>query len=94
MKEEVQLKISNKSGVFYIESNGNEEAMMTFFLTDDNKMTIDHTEVNTGNEGKGFGKKLLFKAIEYARKNNLKIIPVCSFVKSVIEKTPEFKDIV
>ena len=68
--------------------------MMTFFLTDDNKMTIDHTEVNTGNEGKGFGKKLLFKAIEYARKNNLKIIPVCSFVKSVIEKTPEFKDIV
>ena len=57
-------------------------------------MTIDHTEVNTGNEGKGFGKKLLFKAIEYARKNNLKIIPVCSFVKSVIEKTPEFKDIV
>ncbi|WP_322549729.1 GNAT family N-acetyltransferase [Flavobacterium psychraquaticum] len=94
MNEEVQLKISNKSGVFYIEINGNEEAMMTFFLTDDNKMTIDHTEVNTGNEGKGFGKKLLFKAIEYARKNNLKIIPVCSFVKSVIEKTPEFKDIV
>ena len=94
MKEEVQLKISNKSGVFYIEINGNEEAMMTFFLTDDNKMTIDHTEVNTGNEGKGFGKKLLFKAIEYARKNNLKIIPVCSFVKSVIEKTPEFKDVV
>ena len=94
MKEEVQLKISNKSGVFYIEINGNEEAMMTFFLTDDNKMTIDHTEVNTGNEGKGFGKKLLFKAIEYARKNNLKIIPVCSFVKSAIEKTPEFKDIV
>ena len=94
MTEEVQLKISNKSGVFYIEINGNEEAMMTFFLTDDNKMTIDHTEVNTGNEGKGFGKKLLFKAIEYARKNNLKIIPVCSFVKSVIEKTPEFKDIV
>ena len=94
MKEEVQLKISNKSGVFYIEINGNEEAMMTFFLTDDKKMTNDHTEVNTGNEGKGFGKKLLFKAIEYARKNNLKIIPVCSFVKSVIEKTPEFKDIV
>ena len=94
MNEEVQLKISNKSGVFYIEINGNEEAMMTFFLTDDNKMTIDHTEVNTWNEGKGFGKKLLFKAIEYARKNNLKIIPVCSFVKSVIEKTPEFKDIV
>ena len=94
MNEEVQLKISNKSGVFYIEINGNEEAMMTFFFFFSNKMTIDHTEVNTGNEGKGFGKKLLFKAIEYARKNNLKIIPVCSFVKSVIEKTPEFKDIV
>ena len=94
MKEEVQLKISNKSGVFYIEINGNEEAMMTFFMSDDNKMTIDHTEVNPGNEGKGLGKKLVVKAIEFARANNYKIVPVCSFVKSVIEKTPEFKDIV
>mgnify|MGYP003608623222 CR=1 FL=1 len=94
MNEDVQLKISDKTGVFFIEINKNEEAMMTFTLTDDNKMIIDHTEVNSGNEGKGLGKKLMIKAVDYAIQNNLKIIPVCSFVKSVIEKTPEFKDIV
>lgn len=94
MNEDVQLKISDKTGVFFIEINKNEEAMMTFSLTDDNKMIIDHTEVNPGNEGKGLGKKLMIKAVDYAIQNNLKIIPVCSFVKSVIEKTPEFKDIV
>ncbi|MFD2909906.1 GNAT family N-acetyltransferase [Flavobacterium ardleyense] len=94
MNQEVQLTISDKTGIFYIEVDGNEEAMMTFFMSDDNKMTIDHTEVNPGNEGKGFGKKLVLKAVEFARAHNYKIVPVCSFVKSVIEKTPEFKDIV
>ncbi|MBP7397687.1 MAG: N-acetyltransferase [Flavobacterium sp.] len=93
MNPEVQLKTNDKTGIFFIEIDGKEEAMMTFFMSDDNKMTIDHTEVNPGNEGKGLGKKLVVKAIEFARANNYKIVPVCSFVKSVIEKTPEFQDI-
>ena len=93
MNNEVQLKIEGKKGFFYIDVDGKHEAMMTFVFAGDDKIIIDHTEVNPGNEGKGFGKKMVLKAIEYVREKNLKIIPLCPFAKSVINKVQEFQDI-
>ena len=90
---EVKLNINEKNGFFHIDIDGKEEAKMTFVFAGENKFIIDHTEVNPGNEGKGFGKKLVTKAVEYARENDLKIIPHCSFVKSLFDKVPEFRDV-
>lgn len=93
METEVLQKINEKNGFFYIDVNGNHEAMMTFVFAGENKIIIDHTEVKPGNEGKGFGKKMVVKAVEYARANNIKIIPLCPFAKSVFDKVPEFSDV-
>jgi predicted GNAT family acetyltransferase len=67
--------------------------MMSFVFAGSDKIIIDHTEVKPGNEGKGFGKKMVTKAVEYARGHNVKIIPLCPFAKSVFDKTLEFKDV-
>ena len=93
MNSEVQLKINDKNGMFYIGNHGKQEALMTFVFAGEDKIIIDHTEVNPGNEGKGFGKKMVTKAVEYARENNIKIIPLCPFAKSVFDKVPEFRDV-
>jgi predicted GNAT family acetyltransferase len=93
MNNEVKLKIDGNKGFFYIEIEGKQEAMMTFVFAGEDKIIIDHTEVNPGNEGKGFGKKMVNKAVEYARENNLKIIPLCPFAKSVFDKVAEFRDV-
>ena len=93
MNEEVQLKINNKNGFFYIDVYGKHEAMMTFVFAGADKIIIDHTEVHPGNEGKGFGKKMLTKAVAYAREKKIKIIPLCPFAKSVFDKVPEFRDV-
>jgi predicted GNAT family acetyltransferase len=93
MQNEVQLKIEGKKGFFYIEIEGKQEAMMTFVFAGEDKIIIDHTEVNPGNEGKGFGKKMVAKAVEYARENKIKIIPLCPFAKSVFDKVAEFRDV-
>jgi len=93
MTEEVQLRINDNKGAFYIDVNGKQEAMMTFVFAGEDKIIIDHTEVNPGNEGKGFGKKMVTKAVEYAREKNIKIIPLCPFAKSVFNKTLEFSDV-
>jgi predicted GNAT family acetyltransferase len=90
---EVQLKIDGSKGFFYIEIKGKQEAMMTFVFAGEDKIIIDHTEVNPGNEGKGLGKKMVIKAVEYARENNIKIIPLCPFAKSVFDKVTEFRDV-
>jgi len=93
MQNEVQLTIDGKKGFFYIEVDGKQEAMMTFVFAGEDKIIIDHTEVNLGNEGKGFGKKMVAKAVEYARENKIKIIPLCPFAKSVFDKVAEFRDV-
>ena len=64
MTEEVHLRINDNKGAFYIEVEGKQEAMMTFDFAGQDKIIIDHTEVNPGNEGKGFGKKMVLKSVE------------------------------
>lgn len=93
MNEEVQLELTDKNGFFHIDINGKTEAKMTFVFAGPDKIIIDHTEVNEGNNGKGFGKKMVAKAVEFAREKNIKIIPLCPFVKKVFDKTPEFRDV-
>ena len=93
LTEEVQLRIYDNKGAFYIEVEGIQEAMMTFVYAGEDKIIIDHTEVNPGNEGKGFGKKMVTKAVEFAREKGIKIVPLCPFAKSVFDKTPEFRDV-
>lgn len=92
-KQDVQTKTSGSNGTFFISEDGNEQAIMNFRISNNTKMTIDHTEVYDGNEGKGYGKKLVAKAVAYARENNYKIVAYCSFAKSVIERNEDYKDI-
>ncbi|MFO7673429.1 MAG: N-acetyltransferase [Lutibacter sp.] len=44
-------------------------------------------------KGQGAGKKLVIKAIEFAREKHLKIIPICTFAKSVFDKEIAFRDV-
>lgn len=93
MSEIVSVTQDEKSGYFFIEVESRVEAKMTFVFAGTDKIIIDHTEVNEGNNGKGYGKKLFLKAIEFARENHIKIIPTCPFVKSMFEKLPEYADV-
>ena len=90
---EVQVKINDKKGSFFIEIEGKQEAEMTFVFAGEDKIIIDHTGVNPGNEGKGLGKQMVAQAVTYARENNIKIIPLCPFAKKVFYKTSEFRDV-
>jgi predicted GNAT family acetyltransferase len=66
---------------------------LTFVFAGIDNIIIDHTEVNPGNNGKGFGKKMVVKVIEFARERNITIIPLCPFAKSIFDKNPEFRDV-
>ena len=93
MGETIGLELNDKNGYFYVSINGKSEAKLTFVFAGNNKIIIDHTEVNPGNNGKGFGKKMVVKVIEFAREKNITIIPLCPFAKSVFDKNPEFRDV-
>jgi len=82
-----------RRGYFEAIEDGKEAGKMTYTWAGDSKFIIDHTEVSEGFNGKGVGKKLVMAAVEYARTNNLKIIPLCPFAKSVFDKTADIHDV-
>ncbi len=89
----VQRQENDGKGSFYIEENGEKLGLMTYRKTGASEITIDHTEVDDAAQGKGFGKKMTAAAVEYARENDLKIVPVCTFAKKIIDETPEYHDV-
>jgi uncharacterized protein len=84
---------NSKNGIFKAIENDILAGEMTYVWAGENKFIIDHTEVNPAFEGKGIGKKLVMAAVEYARANGLKILPLCPFAKSVFERTTEIQDV-
>ncbi len=93
MSEIIGLEFNEKKGYFYVKVNDVIEAKMTFIFAGPHKIIIDHTEVNPGHNGKNFGKKMVEKAVLFAREKELKILPLCPFAKKVFDKTPEFADV-
>lgn len=56
-------------------------------------IVYDHTIVPSELGGKGVGSALVKHALDYARDQNKKVIPQCSFVASYINKHPEYQDL-
>ncbi|MEP2772059.1 MAG: GNAT family N-acetyltransferase [Fulvivirga sp.] len=90
---EIKISDDGKHGKFYIEVEGQEQAQMTFTWAGTDRIIIDHTEVGDALRGKGAGKQLVMKAVEFARDKNIKIIPLCPFAKSVFDKVEEIRDV-
>lgn len=90
---EILQKDDNKKGSLYIEIENEILAEMTYVWAGTDKIIIDHTEVNEKLKGKGAGKQLVTKAVEFARAKNIKILPLCPFAKSVFDKVEEFRDV-
>ncbi len=89
---QIQHDEHGRKGAFYIDENGEWIAELTYFKNNDT-MTIDHTEIAEKLRGEGIGQDMVKAAVEYARKNNLKIKAVCPYAKKVIEKDPELQDV-
>ena len=91
---EIQHKDDGKKGSFYIENDGKRVAEMTWSLgPDGNVMIIDHTEVDPSLQGQGISKKLVAAAVQWARAERIRVVPLCPFAKAVIDRTPEFQDV-
>jgi uncharacterized protein len=93
MTEKTGLKLNDKGGYFFIEINEEIAAKMTFHFSDENTIVISHAEVNEAYNGRGYGKLMVRGAVDYARKEKIKIVPVCPFVIRVFEKSPEYNDV-
>ncbi len=69
------------------------EAEMTYSRASAALIIIDHTEVPGALRGRGVGQALVLRAVEDARREGFRIIPLCPFAKSQFERHPEWGDV-
>lgn len=53
-----------------------------------------HTEIDDRFEGQGLGGKLVSHALDDVSSRGLSVLPICPFVRSYIERHPEYLDLV
>ena len=91
---EIKLDLNEKGhGAFFI-MDGDEQLGEMVIGISAGKLTAYHTEVSTKAEGKGFAKTLLVAMVNYARKNGLKVVPLCPYVHAQFKRHPkEYADL-
>ena len=57
-------------------------------------VTLPHTEVDSAFEGKGVGSALARGALDDIRSSGRQVEPVCPFIKSWIDKHPDYRSLV
>lgn len=80
-------------GFFKATIDSKEAGRMTYSWAGDNRIIIDHTEVNPEFKGQNVGKQMVLAAVDFARKNNIKILPLCPFAKSVFDRNADLHDV-
>jgi predicted GNAT family acetyltransferase len=90
--DEQKLKVNAALHRLELETEGSI-AFIEYKLTRDTLFLI-HTEVPPALKGKGAASAIVQKALQYAKDNNYKIVPICPFVQSYLKRHKEWNDIV
>lgn len=85
---------SGNGGVIILENEDEEVGRLTYTIfPDDNKLIISFVLVHSKFEGRGMGKYLVEEGIKFARDNNWKVYPHCSYARSVMKRMNDVDDI-
>ncbi|SFB51956.1 hypothetical protein SAMN03159496_04580 [Rhizobium sp. NFR07] len=84
----------SSSGGKYLAKLDGHVAEMSYSRASPYLIIIDHTGVPDALRGKGVGQALAEHAVEEARKGGWKVIPLCPFFKSQLDRHTDWQDIV
>jgi predicted GNAT family acetyltransferase len=90
---EIQHEFDGKSGAFFLTVEGERLATMNYLMLENKTILVEHTLVDDALKGQGIGKSLLKKLVDYSRQNQIKVKATCSFVIAIMNKTPEWQDV-
>ena len=86
MSWQIEQEDDGKKGRFVIREEDKELGQMTYVYAGPGKIIIDHTEVDERLKGQGAGKQLVDSGANWARSQNIKIMPLCPFAKAIMMK--------
>ncbi|RSD28382.1 GNAT family N-acetyltransferase [Mesobacillus subterraneus] len=75
------------------DADGLEVGEVTFTRDGDEVLVINHTGVDPANRGQGVAEELVRLVVDKAKKEGMKVDPVCSFAKKEFDRKSDYKDV-
>jgi predicted GNAT family acetyltransferase len=91
--DDVRREERGSSGGRWVATLDGYEAEMTYSRASAVLVIIDHTGVPDALRGRGVGPVLVRRAVEDARRDGFRILPLCPFAKAQFERHPEWQDV-
>jgi predicted GNAT family acetyltransferase len=73
---------------FVLRIDGEKFGFLEFTRPDVGVMRIEYVEVSPELRGSGLGKQLVEKAVAFASETKLRVVPICSYARAVIQRDP------
>lgn len=87
----VSIEREELNGVheFVLRVDGERLGFLEYTRPDVGVLRIEYVEVDPSLRGTGLGRQLVEKAVAFARDANLRVIPICSYARSVMQRDPQ-----
>jgi predicted GNAT family acetyltransferase len=89
----ISHEIDARGGAFTIVREGKRIAELTYVRSGESVIVINHTFVDQSLRGQGIARKLLDAAVVWARTNQVRIIPECSYARVVFARDASVRDV-
>lgn len=91
--DDVQV-VDNRDESRYELRSGDRMLGLAAYSERDGDRVLTHTEVDAGCEGRGYGSRLAAAALADARASGRRVVPLCPFIASYLERHPKEQDLV
>jgi predicted GNAT family acetyltransferase len=89
----VRREERGSSGGRWVALVDGQEAETTYSRASARLIIIDHTQVPDALRGRGVGQALVLRAVQDARREAFKIIPLCPFAKAQFDRHEDWRDV-
>src|SRR4051812_35961886 len=89
----IEREDNGRTGRYVLRLAPGAEAEMTYRRVSPDTIAIDHTLTPHEYRGRNIAQKLMFRAIDDARAEGTKIVPLCSYVVAQFKRHPEWEDL-
>ncbi len=89
----MDIKHDKETNKFYVKLDSGE-ANLTYSYRQEDILDYKSTYVPNEHRGQGIAGEITDKALQYAKENNLKVVPSCPFVEDYINHHEEYSDII
>lgn len=87
-KVTIEREELNGADEFVLRIDGERYGFLEFTRPGVGVMRIEYVEVSPELRGTGLGRQLVEKAVAFAREASLKVVPICSYARAVIQRDP------